>query len=106
MENKIYIDSLGYNFLEPILVEKQDNKIIITEEDLKKAINQAYEAGKRCAYNYEIVPNTPLVPSTPSTPVNPVNPYYPTYPYWTCNSNGTNNNDTNVKNIKVYGGTN
>ena len=102
MENKIYIDSLGYNFLEPILVEKQDNKIIITEEDLKKAINQAYEAGKRCAYNYEIVPNTPLVPSTPSTPI----PYYPTYPYWTCNSNGTNNNDTNVKNIKVYGGTN
>ena len=102
MENKIYIDSLGYNFLEPILVEKQDNKIIITEEDLKKAINQAYEAGKRCAYNYEIVPNTPLVPSTPSTPI----PCYPTYPYWTCNSNGTNNNDTNVKNIKVYGGTN
>lgn len=103
MENKIYIDSLGYNFLEPILVEKQDNKIIITEEDLKKAINQAYEAGKRCAYNYEIVP------STPSTPINPINPYYPTYPtypYWTCNSNGINNNDTNVKNIKVYGGTN
>lgn len=100
MENKIYIDSLGYNFLEPILVEKQDNKIIITEEDLKKAINQAYEAGKRSAYNYEIVP------STPSTPINPVNPYYPTYPYWTCSSNGTNNNDTNVKNIKVYGGTN
>lgn len=83
MENKVYIDSLGYNFLEPILVEKQGNKIIITEEDLKKAINQAYEAGKRCAYNYEIVPNTP------STPVNPVNPYYPTYPYWTCNSDGT-----------------
>lgn len=102
MENKIYIDSLGYNFLEPILVEKQDNKIIIIEEDLKKAINQAYEAGKRCAYNYEIVP------STPSTPVNPVYPYYPTYPYWTCSSNGTNNNNnnTNVKNIKVYGGTN
>lgn len=103
MGNKVYIDSLGYNFLEPILVEKQDNKIIITEEDLKKAINQAYEAGKRCAYNYEIVP------STPSTPINPINPYYPTYPtypYWTCNSNGTNNNDTNVKNIKVYGGTN
>lgn len=100
MGNKVYIDSLGYNFLEPILVEKQGNKIIITEEDLKKAINQAYEAGKRCAYNYEIVPNTP------STPVNPVNPYYPTYPYWTCSSNGTNNNDTNVKNVKVYGGTN
>lgn len=100
MENKIYIDSLGYNFLEPILVEKQDNKIIITEEDLKKAINQAYEAGKRSAYNYEIVP------SNPPTPINPVNPYYPTYPYWTCSSNGTNNNDTNVKNIKVYGGTN
>lgn len=83
MENKIYIDSLGYNFLEPILIEKQDNKIIITEEDLKKAINQAYEAGKRCAYNYEIVPNNP------STPINPVNPYYPTYPYWTCHSDGS-----------------
>lgn len=83
MENKIYIDSLGYNFLEPILVEKQDNKIIITEEDLKKAINQAYEAGKRCAYNYETAPNNP------STPINPVNPYYPTYPYWTCHSDGS-----------------
>lgn len=82
MENKIYIDSLGYNFLEPILVEKQDNKIIITEEDLKKAINQAYEAGKRSAYNYETAPS-------PSTPINPIYPYYPNYPTWTSHSDGS-----------------
>ena len=82
MENKIYIDSLGYNFLEPILVEKQDNKIIITEEDLKKAINQAYEAGKRSAHNYDTTPS-------PWRPINPIYPYYPNYPTWTSNSDGT-----------------
>lgn len=82
MENKIYIDSLGYNFLEPILVEKQGNKIIITEEDLKKAINQAYEAGKRSAHNYDTTPS-------PWTPINPIYPYCPNYPTWTSNSDGT-----------------
>lgn len=75
MENKIYIDSLGYNFLEPILVEKQDNKIIITEEDLKKAINQAYEAGKNSVGYIKPIQNT-----------------YPTSPhYWTeimCSNQG------------------
>ena len=96
MENKTYINSLGYNFLEPILVEKRDNKIIITEEDLKKAINQAYEAGKRSAYNY----NYAIMPS-PSTPINPIHPchpnyfYYLNYPNWVCSSSGTNNNDNN-----------
>lgn len=96
MENKTYINSLGYNFLEPILVEKQDNKIIITEEDLKKAINQAYEAGKRSASNYIIIPS----PSTPIDPIHPCHPnyfYYLNYPNWVCSTNGTNNNDTNVK---------
>lgn len=97
MENKTYINSLGYNFLEPILVEKQDNKIIIAEEDLKKAINQAYEAGKRSAYNYDIMPINPIYPYYPNYP------YYINYPNWICSSNGTNNNDTSAKNIKVQG---
>lgn len=88
MENKTYINSLGYNFLEPILVEKQDNKIIISEEDLKKAINQAYEAGKRSTYNYNITPS----PSTPINPIHPCHPdyfYYLNYPNWICGSNNS-----------------
>lgn len=82
MGNKVYIDSLGYNFLEPILVEKQDNKIIITEEDLKKVINQAYEAGKMAGMTY--------LPSiqTPPKEIYPYYPYYPNYPTITW-SNGS-----------------
>lgn len=98
MENKTYINSLGYNFLEPILVEKQDNKIIITEEDLKKVINQAYESGKVAGMVYPPCIQTPPKETYPSYPSYPYYPYYPNYPIITW-SNGTNNNnnDTNVK---------
>lgn len=88
MENKIYIDSLGYNFLEPILVEKQDNKIIITEEDLKKVINQAYESGKVAGMVYPPCIQTPPKETYPSYPSYPYYPYYPNYPIITW-SNGS-----------------
>ena len=85
MANKVYIDSLGYNFLEPILVEKQDNKIIITEDDLKKIINQAYEAGKIAGMAY---PPRIQIPSKEIYPSYPYYPYYPNYPIITW-SNGS-----------------
>lgn len=103
MENKTYINSLGYNFLEPILVEKQDNKIIITEEDLKKVINQAYEAGKVAGMAYLPCIQTPPKETYPSYPYYPYYPNYLYYPNWVYSYNGINNNDTNVKDIKVCG---
>lgn len=97
MGNKVYIDSLGYNFLEPILVEKQDNKIIITEEDLKKMINQAYEAGKVAGMTYPPCIQTPPKEIYPSYPNYPYYPYYPNYPIITW-SNGSE-----MKNVTVQG---
>ena len=96
MANKVYIDSLGYNFLEPILIEKQGNKIIITEEDLKKVINQAYEAGKVAGIAYPPHIQTPPKETYPSYPYYP---YYPNYPIITwangseikCTVQGVNN---------------
>lgn len=101
MENKTYINSLGYNFLEPILVEKQDNKIIITEEDLKKVINQAYESGKVAGMVYPPCIQTPPKETYPSYPSYPYYPYYPNYPIITW-SNGTNNNNNNDTNVKIH----
>ena len=79
------INSFGFNFLEPVVVETVDDegkeKILISEEDLKKIINQAYEAGRNSAYTYEPIQ---FPPSSP-TPINP--PTYPYYPVWYCTSN-------------------
>lgn len=72
MNDDLTLNTLGFNYLEPIIIKKKDNKIIIDEEDLKKAINHAYEAGKAAGSIYQ--PTTPLVP--------PTVPTYPTYPYY------------------------
>ena len=76
-----YMTNLTFDFIEPVLIKRQGDpnsnidNIIIKEDDLKKIIHQAYEAGKNSVGYIKPIQNT-----------------YPTSPhYWTeitCSNQG------------------